>query len=108
MYGEDPMSEKQLTLSQRFQFDSQGNVLLKGVLSHSEIDACKRALYRIHKDSEAEFQRVYRHPQGTHHALLGNLVAYDPVLLHYATQSESLQGGRGAGGKGGRTEDVSG
>ena len=79
------MDDVRLTLSQRFHFDSQGFVLLKGVLSADEVQACKDALYRMRSDPDIDRSRVYRRPKDDHHVLMGNLVEYDPALLHYAT-----------------------
>jgi ectoine hydroxylase-related dioxygenase (phytanoyl-CoA dioxygenase family) len=73
-----------LTPSQRFHFDAYGYVLLKNILSASEVNQLKDALYRMKADPNRDQKRVYAHPQGDHHILMGNLVEYDPALLAYA------------------------
>jgi hypothetical protein len=87
---EIPMTESRLTVSQRFQFDAKGYVLLKGALAPDEIAACKDALYRMRSEAEIDQIRVYRRPKGDHHVLMGNLVEYDPALLSYATNPKLI------------------
>lgn len=73
-----------LTPAQRFHFDAYGYVLLEGVLSEAEVVACRDALYRMKADPEVEAKGVYRRSKACL-TLMGNLVAYDPALLNYAT-----------------------
>ena len=73
-----------LTKAQRFQFDAHGFVLLENVLTEEEVQTCRDALYRIKDDPEVEAKGVYRRSQDCL-TLMGNLVAYDPALLNYAT-----------------------
>jgi hypothetical protein len=77
-------SPDHLSLSQRFQFDAWGYVLLKGVLSPEEVERTKAALYRLKGEPDLAAKRVYTHKHGDHYQLFGNLVEYDPALLHYA------------------------
>jgi len=85
------MGTPSLTLSQRFQIDSRGYDLLKGVLSEDEIASCKQALLRMKSDQGAEEKGVYKNWKGDHHVLMGNLIAYDPALLPLV---EEVVGGR--------------
>jgi len=73
-----------LTPAQRFRFDAQGFVLLKGVLTPGEVEALKAALYRMAADPDLEAKRVYTRRRGAHYTLFGHLVEYDPALLTYA------------------------
>ncbi len=88
-----------LTLSQRFQLDALGYVLLKGVLTREEITGAKDALYRMQADPDLEAKRVYTNKHGSHYQLFGHLVEYDPALLAYAVHpqltacAEELVGG---------------
>jgi ectoine hydroxylase-related dioxygenase (phytanoyl-CoA dioxygenase family) len=73
-----------LSLSQRFQFDALGYVLLENVLTTDEVARMKAALYRMRADADLERKRVYTRRRGEHFTLFGNLVEYDPALLEYA------------------------
>lgn len=73
-----------LKLSQRFQLDALGYILLKGVLSPDEIASTKAALYRMKADPNLEGQRIYTNTHGSHYIQFGHLVEYDPALLAYA------------------------
>jgi hypothetical protein len=79
------MAKSGLTLAQRFQFDSAGYVLLKGVLAPDEVESCKQALLRMKQEPDVESKGIYRQSRVDHHVVMGNLVAYDPALLCYAT-----------------------
>ena len=76
-----------LTTAQRFQFDAHGYVLLEGVPSEDEVEACRDALYRMKVDPDVEAKGIYRRSKACL-TLMGNLVAYDPALLNYATHSK--------------------
>ena len=84
------MTKPKLTLSQRFEFDALGYVLLRGVLTADEVASCKAALYRMKSDPDLDGTDVYRRPTGEHRVLMGNLVAYDPALLGYATHPKLI------------------
>ncbi len=79
-----------LTISQRFQLDALGFVLLKGVLTPEEISAAKDALYRMKADLDLEAKRVYTNKHESHYQLFGHLVEYDPALLAYAVHPKLI------------------
>src|SRR5689334_20450158 len=82
--------DHKLSLSERFHLDAYGYVLLRGVLAADEIARMKAALYRMKADPEREAKRVYAHPHGDHHILMGHLVEYDPALLEYAVHPKLI------------------
>lgn len=75
---------KALSRSERFHFDAHGYVLLRGVLTHDEVEAIKLALYRLRSESDPAAKRVYTERAGGHFFKCGNLVGYDPALLAFA------------------------
>ncbi len=80
-------TDVRLTKAQRFQFDAYGYVLLEEVLNEEEVGASREALLRMRDDPDAESKGIYRQGEGDR-MLMGNLVAYDPALLSYATHPE--------------------
>jgi hypothetical protein len=84
------MTKPKLTRAQRFQFDALGYVLLRGVLTADEVASCKTALYRMKSDPDLDATDVYRRLTGEHRVLMGNLVAYDPALLGFATHPKLI------------------
>jgi len=79
-----------LTLAQRFHFDVYGYVLLEQALTHDEVEAMKAALYRLREEKDKSARRVYHSWTGTHAIKMGNLVGYDPALLHFATHTKLI------------------
>ncbi len=79
-----------LTSAQRFHFDVYGYVLLENALTSDEVDAMKAALYRLRADDNRSTKRVYHSWTGTHAIKMGNLVACDPALLHFATHPKLI------------------
>lgn len=87
MNSSDPI---RLTLSQRFQLDAYGYVLLEGALTPDEVERMKAALYRMREDPDLEAKRVYLNHRKPHSIHMGHLVEYDPALLEYAVHPKLI------------------
>lgn len=79
-----------LTPAQRLHFDVYGYVLLENVLTPQEVAAMKAALYRMKADPDKTAQGIYLNHESPHHIHMGNLVAYDPALTHFAVHPRLL------------------
>lgn len=73
-----------LSPAQRLHMDVYGYVLLENVLTADEVAAMKGALYRLNAEPDLDAHRAYGRRRGSHYALFGHLVEYDPALLEYA------------------------
>jgi hypothetical protein len=90
MRTDAPAAGARLTAAQRFHFDVYGYVVLPSILPPHEVAAMKDALYRMRADPDKPAKGIYLNHASDHSTHMGNLVAFDPALAHYAVHPKLI------------------